>query len=34
MASTSFNAPYLYMCRKYINHIHPPLPCSFTLPSH
>jgi hypothetical protein len=24
MTLISFNVPYLYMCRKYINHIHPP----------
>jgi hypothetical protein len=29
---TSFNVPYSCMCRKYINHIHLPLPSLFTLP--
>jgi hypothetical protein len=29
MAFTGFNVhTYLYMCRKYTNHIHPPLPSS------
>jgi hypothetical protein len=32
VTSTGFNVPYSYLYRKYINHIHPPLPCSFTLP--
>jgi hypothetical protein len=28
---TGFDFPYSYMCRKYINHIYPPLLSSFTL---
>jgi hypothetical protein len=31
MASSGFDVSYSYMCQKYINHIHPPLPSSFTL---
>jgi hypothetical protein len=32
MTSTGFNVPYTYIYRKYIDHIHPPLLSSFTLP--
>jgi hypothetical protein len=32
MTSTGFNVPYLYMYRKNLNHIHPPLSSSFTHP--
>jgi hypothetical protein len=31
-SSTGFNDSYSYMYRKYINHVHPPLPSSLTLP--
>jgi hypothetical protein len=31
MTSTGFNVPYLYVHRKYTNHIHPSLPSSFIL---
>jgi hypothetical protein len=32
MTFTGFNVSYSYMCGKYIDHFHPPLPSSFTLP--
>jgi hypothetical protein len=31
LTSTGFSVPYSYMYREYTNHIHPPLPFSFTL---
>jgi hypothetical protein len=33
MTLAGFNVPYSHMCRKQVNHIHPSLPSSFTLPS-
>jgi hypothetical protein len=32
VTSTDFSVLYLYLCRKYIKHIHPPLHSSFTHP--
>jgi hypothetical protein len=31
MTSTGFRVPRTYMYRKYLNHIHPSLPSSFSL---
>jgi hypothetical protein len=32
MTLTGFNTPYSYLYRKHLNHTHPPLHFSFTLP--
>jgi hypothetical protein len=32
MISAGFSVAYSYMNRKYLNHFHPPLSSSFTLP--
>jgi hypothetical protein len=32
MTLTGFNVQYSYVCRKYLNHIHPLLPSSFIFP--
>jgi hypothetical protein len=34
VTSKVFDVPYSYLYGNYINHVHPPLPSSFTLPSH